>query len=457
MFAACGDICNAPQRAMVPAADTTFPPSEVAPESVTAVGPAGSDQAANASPPPRILSEIEQLKEAPKDYNAIPSDCWGAGIYSLLKDLPDIMHGEATPDSKFRFFFTMFVLLLNLILQGMLLLWIKIYVMDPSMRTAQDNYQAFHRDIFDENGHLDPAAFDDFEGKGELCQSALSNTGFIAAILFMWTVTCFTELRNTQRLIAQFSALPALPEGCNTVDMVHETGDTEELICLSGSARASLWIIIFVPKLFIVLFLTFTGGVWLTATESFADLILNALALEFVVGIDEVLFGSFLPSSAVKALESMQIATALIPEEEKESPLRGYGRSLVYLAVQLVLVYSYLNYLQPVLPGFRHDVSDACHNYLVTELTPSCTLFFGSECFPFGQAAGAGEEPKLEHKSAQTHTDDAPPAESKPAHKSTKGDSAGESDTAGQEKPAAGSDTKQSDAKEGDQEKTHRV
>mmetsp|Transcript_96313 Transcript_96313/g.220823 ORF Transcript_96313/g.220823 Transcript_96313/m.220823 type:complete len:125 (+) Transcript_96313:275-649(+) len=124
----------------------------------------------------------------------------------------------------------------------------------------------------------------------------------------------------------------------------------------------------------------------------------------------------------------------------------------MYLAAQLVLVYSYLNFFQPVLPGFGHDISTACHSYLVEELTPTCSMLFGAECFPFGPADGAAAEPQLEHKSAQGGGGDgSAAAEPKPEHKSAQGDAAGGSEAEPQSKSAG------RDAQKADQEKTHRA
>jgi len=336
--------------------------------------------------------ELQALKDAEKEYADLPEDTWGAALYTLVKDLPDILGGEIGKVNVVRFIFVIAVLVLNLYLQFMILYWIKKFVMDPSMRTAQDNYKAYHEMMFDVDGN--PVGdFSEFPHPQSLCQSALSNFGFITAILFLWAVTCLTEMRNIERLVKQFNRIPSLPEGESVSEMVNEkvtradndgNDDVIELLCLSKTTRFSIWLVIFLPKIGIVAFLTYTGMVWLTATQSFADLILNALALEFVINIDDVLYSSFFPKNLVDCVGKMKIANPALEESEKEDSLAGYWRSVYYLSIMFAFVIIYLLFLQPVLPGYSRDFGYYCSDFLAEELSPKCAMGSHKDCFPFG-------------------------------------------------------------------------
>merc|ERR1719214_500416 len=75
------------------------------------------------------------------------------------------------------------------------------------------------------------------------------------------------------------------------------TPGVPRLVKLFSGVRCILYVVLIGPKIFIVVTLTVIGTVWLAATDSFQDLILNAIALEFVIGIDELLFNAMLPES----------------------------------------------------------------------------------------------------------------------------------------------------------------
>ena len=63
-----------------------------------------------------------------------------------------------------------------------------------------------------------------------------------------------------------------------------------------------------IPKFIICILLTVIGLQWLTATEGFAALILNALLLEFIVDVDENILKFFLPKRCATALEATKFA-----------------------------------------------------------------------------------------------------------------------------------------------------
>merc|ERR1740130_1109111 len=97
----------------------------------------------------------------------------------------------------------------------------------------------------------------------------------------------------------KINSLPKLPVGESVAEMIHEREcDGEEhfdIVALTPGARCSLYVLAIIPKLLIAMFLFWIGMRWLTSTDSFGDLIMNALALEFVLNIDELFFNSFFP------------------------------------------------------------------------------------------------------------------------------------------------------------------
>ena len=54
-----------------------------------------------------------------------------------------------------------------------------------------------------------------------------------------------------------------------------------EIVAVNRTARILVTIFVLLPKIAVAVMLTYIGCRWLAATQSFGDLILNALALEF--------------------------------------------------------------------------------------------------------------------------------------------------------------------------------
>merc|ERR1712048_787677 len=57
------------------------------------------------------------------------------------------------------------------------------------------------------------------------------------------------------------------------------------------------WLFVVGPRLFIAVFLFFAGTIWLTTARSFEAILMNSLALEFIVTIDETIFECGVPQT----------------------------------------------------------------------------------------------------------------------------------------------------------------
>merc|ERR1719217_1419415 len=71
--------------------------------------------------------------------------------------------------------------------------------------------------------------------------------------------------------------------------------DSEVIVRLVLSVRWGLYLFLILPKLIISVSLLLLGSMWLTATDDYADLVLNAVALEFIILVDEVIFDAMFP------------------------------------------------------------------------------------------------------------------------------------------------------------------
>merc|ERR1719379_661323 len=100
------------------------------------------------------------------------------------------------------------------------------------------------------------------------------------------------EIRKNERLYRKIHQIHLCDD---PAEMIVHHDDTNVIVHLTRSIRTGLDVALIIPKVIIVTCLTIVGTVWLAATNSFSDLLLNAIALEFVIVIDEVLFNAILP------------------------------------------------------------------------------------------------------------------------------------------------------------------
>lgn len=332
-----------------------------------------------------------QLLQLEKDYFEVPLDSWGAGFVVIVKDLADMLVFKARLWQVCRCMFCLFCLFLNLIMQAAVLTWVSHFVIGNSVRTIQEHYQSYHAYVFNQQGEFVNARWQAFPFRAYMCQAAISKELFLSAVLFFWTARMIVELRGCDRLYRHVWNLPVMPHDAASNEMVHETTnadeeDLHEVVGLTCFTRFILFAVILIPKLMICLALLWLGCRWLTSTESFDDLILNALALEFILNVDELIFECFCPARMTKYIDQVKIAIPKIPttkQEESRALVMDYVRSMGYLAFCFAWVYSYLTYLQSVLPDFKQDIGH-CEEFINKYFTPECQLF-QSECFPFGR------------------------------------------------------------------------
>lgn len=140
----------------------------------------------------------------------------------------------------------------------------------------------------------------------------------------------------------------------------------------SGRLKAAVYLFLLLPQVVIVVLLWWLGSRWLTATPSFEDIVLNVVALEFILNLDEIIFKALLPEET----QSMVTQYVVLREDKgghldaKEELQKGDGvfiqrfASIIFsLAVVLVVPYLYITHFQQVLPGYRWDVSSPCTEY----------------------------------------------------------------------------------------------
>lgn len=342
--------------------------------------------------------------ESKKTLYDTPCDTWGVIMYIVTKDVGDLALGDISGAHIIRLTFGFVSMLGNLFLQFILLFYTFQYVVNPQVASLQRHYQLFHAQCFDVNGVFNQSAWEhDFAHKEELCHAGMSQLAFVSCILFLWTLAMLAEFRENLRLHRHVGQIPDLPPGVTYADQVVEKDDAAQmelyLVALSPLTRGLLYGFIIIPKYIIIAALFFIGLRWLAATESFEDLILNSLALQFIVTIDDLIFVSVFPETMNMRVQALKLAVPVqefANEEEeaaekKKATVTNYLRSTLILFAALGFLLVYIMKFQRVLPDFADDLSSHCHTYVMQRNAPPCGGLFGlsgAECFPYGGSYG---------------------------------------------------------------------
>jgi len=318
----------------------------------------------------------------------VSCDVWGALIFVVVSDLPDWRSGRMLFEGKVRMGYVFFVFIANLVMQGALLVFIAKLLLMPSLLSAQDVYEAFHRESFNDSV-LDKDRFDLMSSneKANLCGLALSQVMFVRVIIFLWVTNNVGELRDTGTKMLGAINLPYLPQGLDTRLMKRdlEASDVENnIICLNMKGKVGLCVLVFLPKFVISLFLMLTGCVWLMAAQNIGDLILNSLALAFVVKVDESLAQVFFPEHFLDMVKDLAfVLPRPAGDDDKDLAMQRRACEFFYCAVTLFMTIAAVEVMivfQPVIPNYALDVKGACRDYMDGQV-PWC-MPFQSGCFP---------------------------------------------------------------------------
>jgi len=133
----------------------------------------------------------------------------------------------------------------------------------------------------------------------------------------VWSLTVVIDLRNilfyAELLLIRQETIDSLE------DMLEQRPDRTVLLKgLTVCFKMMLLMVICVPRFLIDLVLLYLGCQWLAATASFSDLLLNAIALEFILLLKDVVYSAVVPKR-----NQWETGTMLVPHRHKTRP--GYA------------------------------------------------------------------------------------------------------------------------------------
>jgi len=210
----------------------------------------------------------------------------------------------------------------------------------------------------------------DKEIKALACRIPLSQPKLTTAIIFIWTLTCVAELRTIMSLWKKLMCVPTGPNELTNLDPDHaDDGEGEKEIKSLSCMLKTIINIVMISRIGMCSFLLWLGCRWLLATLAFGDLLMNAIALEFILLIRDLFYNTLVPFTL-----KVDTQQTFVPHEDKvqkpncSSELGMFG--IVMVAASWTYMYMY--HLQLVLPDYRWDVHATCKAYLAEHLKVLC-------------------------------------------------------------------------------------
>jgi len=316
----------------------------------------------------------------PKKTEGLEEDLFGFAVCSLVRDIRFIEVDQQRCLRLSRVIAAQSLVLSNIIVQIFLLYQIKLFVTARAVHDIRETYDTFELHMYGYNNVVptvngfnrgsDPTFFNitNFNTlqpnvQEAVCRIPLSQPLYIMTILAIWTLTCIGQLRAALDNFATFVYYMPTVKSMH-LGLVRDEIEKDCMLIRGMTLGIKTYIAlgIILPRIIITFTLIWLGCRWLLATQDFNDILLNAVALEFIVLLKDVIYVTVVPDRNKRDLQN-----TLIKDDDADpsppDPYQFFG-SFLWLALAFVWTYLYVYYFQQVLPDYKWDVHDACAEWI---------------------------------------------------------------------------------------------
>jgi len=193
------------------------------------------------------------------------------------------------------------------------------------------------------------------------CNIPFSQLTFFTIVVIIWALTCMVQFRRCLELCGYVLVI-------NTVESMKEAVVDEEstegvdylVVGMPMFMKVFLFPLLFLPWFTMTAYLLWLGTRWLASTNDFGATVGNAVALEFILNLKDLLYLVLVPEKSKRELKRIQFAPLV---REEVSHVSAYIGNFGWGLLAFLWAYLYINQLQTVLPEYKWDVHDVCTGY----------------------------------------------------------------------------------------------
>lgn len=333
----------------------------------------------------------------------VDEDMYGFAIASLIQDTQGAARAATIRGRLMRstrISLAMSLLLLQILLQAFMMMKILKLCAGESISNIREAYHTYEYVMYGNNPlhgtltvngkyrgkarYYQPENFDllSDELKQQVCHIPFSQDKFFICVIFVWSIQCIAEFRRSVELYFIFASLPTIDSMVEATrqEKYRET-EAEGAGLSSGPTRRPIgalsdgldiltiiqgitWPIrriitfgILLPRILLTGFLLWLGCMWLAATNDFSDLVLNGVALEFMMWLK-----NFLGQASMSARSKQELRSIIIlpPSKKEPATFSNYFGTFLWVFSAFAFCCCYTYSWQRVLPQYRWDVRYVC-------------------------------------------------------------------------------------------------
>jgi hypothetical protein len=334
----------------------------------------------------------EEIDE--RSYDSLDEDTYSLALALIVRDLHSIDSGQAKNRNLrySRIGFSIGLILMTVAAQVSVLICVQMYVTPQQIADIRDAYAEYEEWMYDghvylnENGksrgidgYFDASLFEtmDDDLKSDVCNIPMSELPYLCVIILAWAIMCLAQIKSC---IEKFCSITFMAKtidsmkdslfmyvGEDNPDEECDDGVDTSVVCgCTLGVKVFLALFVFLPDLLCTCFLLWLGTMWLTATNDFGNLLSNAVALDFVLGLKFILCYALVSDRNKRDLDH----TGLAPSWKREpAGFVIYFNTLTWAFFAFLWVWLYIQN-QGVLPDYKWDVNIVCNPWLASQLDP---------------------------------------------------------------------------------------
>lgn len=323
------------------------------------------------------------------EFEEIEETAYTGAMATIIKDVQHLLKREGSkyPCQRIsRILFAIAILVILISIQFYVLATIKTFVTSPAVRSIRQIYDKYERTMY--HGHVkdsgwgfalgnggkdgpffDPTQFDKFDNnfKGSLCLIPFSQPAYLSLILFIWSLSVIGELKACFLLFRWLYVIPTTDELEGSMEK-HDTGPNDEIEVIAGLPgwfKCGLCSMVIMPRFLASIILFWLGCRWLSATLDFTEVLINAIALEFVISLNSVLYDQLVSDRSKRDLGKLRLHVRKDTDTYGKGPtIANFIGTFGWALLSAVWIYLYLSHLQLVLPGYQWDVRGPCQPWV---------------------------------------------------------------------------------------------
>lgn len=316
-------------------------------------------------------------------YEEIEETAYSGAMATIIKDVQRISNNSKHPMERIlRISFALLICVSLIAIQLYVLVTIKTFVTSPAVREIRNVYGVFQVTMY--HGHVkdsgygfplgiggktgpyyDVTQFDKLSDdiKGSVCLIPFSQPAYLSMILFIWSLSVIGELKACLLLMRWLYTIESTKDYSNTIE---HTGHVEVIVGMPMMMKGIVFCVVLLPRLLASILVFWLGCRWLSATLDFTEVLINAIALEFVIHLNSLLYEQLVSDRSKRELSDLRLDMRMqfATKEEKKPNVPQFVGAAVWAFIAAVWIYLYLSHLQMVIPGYQWDVRVPCRPWV---------------------------------------------------------------------------------------------